>query len=56
MERDGQRRQITIIMFRTLLGATGHASKDAALARETKGRNYVEAVLDQEDPPRYREV
>lgn len=56
IERDDQRRQITIIMSRTLLGASGHPSEDAALARETKGRNYVEAVLDQEGPPRYREA
>jgi hypothetical protein len=27
-----------------------------AEARQTKGRNYVEAVLDQDDPPRYREA
>lgn len=51
IERDDQRRQITIIMSRTLLGASGHPSEDAALARDTKGRNYVEAVVDQEDPP-----
>jgi hypothetical protein len=56
LERDGQRRQVTVIMSRTLLGATGHPSQDAAVARETKGRNYVEAVLDQEAPPRYREA
>lgn len=56
IERERERRNVTIIMSRTLLAATGHASQDAALARETKGRNYVEAVLDQENPPRYREV
>lgn len=56
IERGGQRRKVTIIMSRTLLGATGHPSDDAALARATKGRNYVEAVLDQGNPPRYREA
>ena len=43
-------------MSRTLLAATGFPSEDAAEARQTKGRNYVEAVLDQDDPPRYREA
>jgi len=43
-------------MSRTLLESTGHPSQDAAVARETKGRNYVEAVLDQETPPRYCEA
>ncbi len=56
IERGGQRRKVTIIMSRTLVGATGHPSDDAALARETKGRNYVQAVLDRDDPPRYREA
>jgi hypothetical protein len=56
IERGGQRRKVTIIMSRTLLGASGHPSADATLARETKGRNYVEAVLDWDDPPRYREA
>lgn len=56
IERNGERRKVTILMSRTLLAASGHPSEDAALARETKGRNYVEAVLDQENPPRYREA
>ena len=57
IEREGERRKLTIIVStRTLLAATGHPCQDAARARETKGRNYVEAVLDQDSPPRYREV
>jgi hypothetical protein len=56
IERDAERRTVTIRMSRTLLGSTGHASEDAASARETQGRNYVEAVLDQDDPPRRREA
>jgi len=51
IEREGQRRQITVAMSRTLLESTGHPSQDAAVARETKGRNYVEAVLDQKTHP-----
>jgi hypothetical protein len=39
IERDGERRKVTIIMSRTLLAASGHPSRDAAIARETKGRN-----------------
>ncbi len=53
---DDERRKVTIVMSRTLLGATGHPSDDAATARETQGRNYVEAVLDRDEPPRYREA
>jgi hypothetical protein len=56
IERDGERRTIQIVMSRTLLAATAHPSDDAATARETKGRNYVEAVLDRADPPRSREA
>jgi hypothetical protein len=56
VERGGQRRKVTIIMSRTLLAATGHPSHPAALARQSKGRNYVEAVLDREEPPRHREA
>jgi hypothetical protein len=56
IERAGERRKIQIVMSRTLLAATGHPSDDAATARETKGRNYVEAVLDRDDPPRSREA
>jgi len=56
IERDGERRMIRIVMSRTLLGATSHPSEDAARAREEKGRNYVEAVLNQDDPPRSREA
>ena len=56
IERDGDRRKIQIVMSRTLFAATDHPSDDAATARETKGRNYVEAVLDREDPPRSREA
>ena len=53
IERDGERRNITIEMSRTLYEA-GDVSDDAAQARGTKGRNYVEAVLDKDDPPRNR--
>ena len=56
IERDGDRRKIQIVMSRTLFAATGHPSEDAATARETKGRNYVEAVLDRDEPPRSREA
>jgi hypothetical protein len=45
-----------ILMSRTLLASTGHPSEDAAEARRTHGRNYVEAVLHLDDPPRYREA
>ena len=55
IERGGERREMTILMSRTLLAATGHPSEDAAEARRTHGRNYVEAILDLDDPPRYRE-
>lgn len=56
IERDGDQRKIQIVLSRTLFAATGHPSDDAAKARETKGRNYVEAVLDRDDPPRSREA
>lgn len=56
IERDGERRKIQIVMSRTLFAATGHPSDDADTARLTKGRNYVEAVLDQDNPPRRREA
>lgn len=55
IERGGERREMTILMSRTLLAATGHQSEDAAEARRTHGRNYVEAVLELVHPPRYRE-
>lgn len=54
IERDGLTRPIHILMAGTLHASTGHPSRDAAEARASMGRNYVEAVLDQEDPPRYR--
>ena len=56
IERAGHRRKVTIVMSRTLYGATAHPSDDAALAGETKGRNYLEAILDRDEPPRYREA
>ena len=55
IERDGERRSITIAMSRTLFAA-GDISDDAARARDTKGRNYVEAVLEKDDPPRFRKA
>lgn len=56
IERGGERRKVTILMSRTLLVSTGHPSEDAAEARRTHGRNYVETVLHLDDPPRYREA
>ncbi len=50
IERGGERREMTILMSRTLLAGTGHPSEDAAEARRTHGRNYVEAVLELDEP------
>jgi hypothetical protein len=54
IERGGEGRTVTILVSETLLAATGHPSRDAAEARRTRGRNYVEAVLELDTPPRSR--
>lgn len=56
IERRGQRRKGDDHQVPTLLGATGQSSADAALGRETKRRNCVEAMVDSEGRPRYRET
>jgi hypothetical protein len=54
IEREGVTREVTVLISRTAYGATGLPSEHLARARDTRGRNYVEAVLDRDDPPRFR--
>lgn len=56
IEREWVQRTIRIRMSRTLLASTGLNNVEAARARETFGRNYVEAVLNFDNPPSYREA
>lgn len=53
IELGGERRTVTILLSRTAMSSTGHPSEDLKRARRTKGRNYVETVLDRDDPPRF---
>lgn len=54
IERGGVMREVTVLISRTAYGATGLPKEHLDRARETRGQNYVEAVLDLDDPPRFR--